>query len=125
MFALELDEAVVATLLAIGEFAANSRAGFVDRTATQVRIQELTGGFINVVGAMSQNALFNVIVRVPFGKFIGTRKGDFGALIAETKMLGQSVDIAFGHDDARVAAAIAWALAAIVVYFCLGHMRIL
>ena len=125
MFALELDEAVIAAFFAVREFAANRRASFIDRAATQLGIQELAGGFINVVGAMPQNALFNVIVRVAFGKFIGTRKGDFGALMAETKMFGQSVDIALGHDDSRVAAAIAGALAAIVVYFCLGHTRIL
>ena len=125
MFALELDEAVIAAFFAVREFAANRRTGFVDGAAAQIGVQKLAGGLVDVVGAMPENALFNVIVRVAFGKFIIARKSDLGALIGKAEVFGQPLDIAFRYNDARVAAAITGAFATVVVYFCICHARIL
>lgn len=121
MFALELDEAVIATFFAVREFAANRRAGFIDGATAQIGVQKLAGGLVDVVGAMPKNALFNVIVRVSFSKFIIARKSNLGALIGKTEVFGQSLDIAFRYNDTRVAAAITGAFATVVVYFCICH----
>ena len=125
MFALELDEAVIAAFFAVREFAANRRTGFVDGATAQIGVQKLAGGLVDVVGTMPENALFNVIVRVAFGKFIIARKSDLGALIGKTEVFGQPLDIAFRYNDARVAAAITGAFATVIVYFCICYARIL
>lgn len=62
-----------------------------------------------------------MVIRVPFGELIRTRKGDLGRIGAELEVLGQAVDITLGDDDPRVATAVAGALAAVVVDFCICH----
>lgn len=123
MFALKLQEVVVTAFLAVGEFAADVRAGFVNRTAAQLVVQKLAGGLIDVVRAVSENALVDMVIRVAFGEFVFPREGNFGRVVAELEVFGQAVDITLGDDDAGIAAAVARALAAVVVDFCVCHGR--
>ena len=125
MFAFEFDEAVVTAFFAVGEVAADRWACFVNGAAAVFRVQELARRFIDVVGSVAEDAFLYMVVRVAFGEFVITREGDLGSVNAEIKVFRQAGDVALCDDNPRIAATVAGAFAAVVIYFCFCHGCIL
>lgn len=123
MFALKLQEVVVAAFLAVRKFPADIRPRFVNGAATKFMVEKLTGGFVNIVRTMTKNAFVDMVIGVAFGEFILTGEGNLCCIVAQIKMLRQAVDVTFGDHDTWIATAIARAFAAVVIDFCICHGR--
>ena len=72
---------------------------------------------------MAQYALLDVLIRISLSELIVTGESDFGGLKTEFEVLGQAADVALVHHDPWIATAIAGALTAVVVDFCICHGR--
>ena len=106
MLALELQEVVVAALVAVGIFAAHGRAGVVDGAGTLVLVEEHAHRLEDVILAVAQHlvSVFHLL-----GEALLRRFG------ADVEMLGEALDVARLDLDVVVAAAIAGAFRAVAL----------
>lgn len=103
--AFELQEIVIATALFVGEFPADSGAGFVDGAAPSRRIEEPADSSKVLIFLAAHDAF--VAVRL-FGEL------GLGLLVGHAMVLGEPLDVSLLKSNDRVRAAIAGAVQAIV-----------
>src|SRR5688572_15844664 len=104
MIPLPLQEVVIAATGTIGVFVANAGAGFVNRTASRLRVEEHADAAVNLVFLMTQDLL----VRGDF------REAAARGLDVDAEVFREPVQVPFSDDDALIAATVRGALRAVV-----------
>lgn len=107
MFALELQEIVVATFVAVRIDPADGGAGGVDGALALVAVEEAADGLVDVILVVPEDLLVGVL-RLVAVRVALLRDGD-----GHAEVLGQSLDVLVLHLDAGMAAAVAGALGTI------------
>src|SRR5262245_3503044 len=105
MTPLPFQEVVVAAVGTVGVFVADAGAGFVDRAAAGLGVEEHADAAVDLVFLMPEDLL----VGHHFGEAAA------GGLDVDAEVLGQPVEVPLPDDDALIAAAIGGALRAVVI----------
>ena len=105
MIALPLEKLIVTAAAFFRICPANGGTVFINRAASFSRMKKLASRLENVVFAMPQDSAITFDL---LGKFL------FGLFPTQSKPFRQSLDIALGHDNPIVGAAITRAFCAIV-----------
>lgn len=121
LLALKFQELIVAAGLAIGKLPANRWPGLINSTASRISVEKSTDGFVYVVFFVPQDTLVNFLLAVV--KTILPRIAFFGLWFRDIKVLRKPCKVAIGYDNAGVAAAVGWALAAVVAILGLVFFR--
>ena len=91
----------IAALPGAGVVPANAGPGRVDRAHARFLVQESTGGPIDLVLAMTQNAFSGLLALL--GELLQ------GLFLAQSEVLGKPANVFLVHDDSRIRAAVGWA----------------
>src|SRR5262245_37273717 len=108
MLALPTQELIIPAAVLLRVLAADRRAVFIDGAAPLVLVQHLAGAFEDMILAVAQD------VAVAFDMF---REFLLGLLIIEVEAFPQPLDVAPGHRDPIIAAAISRTFRTVVSQF--------
>ena len=101
------EELVIAAALAVREIPANFRAGLIDGAAAGLGVDEPADGAEMLVSLMAEDA--RVLIVTFFGEFLPR------FIAVHIEMLAEAFDVAIGHRNMLIGAAIGRAFQAIVL----------
>jgi len=124
VFALKLQEVVIATDFAIRILTTDAWAGFVDGAASLITIKELADRGVDMVFFMLQD-MFDFAFVFPVFDHIALNIFFPGGRLCDAEVLCQPADIFFSDRDSGVTTAVSRAFAAVVLHFRHGTIPLL